>query len=224
MSAAATLTATYNDLESVRQSFEANKGEIAGVILEPVVGNSGFIPPTQEFLEVLTSSCLQAFSGLSICTLKKSAFMTVKIRAIGTSTESALWMPVLHMQCLQVALHLRRYTITAVLVGHAVFATFFLPHMQGLRQICTEHGALLCFDEVMTGFRIAKGCAQEHFGITPDLTTVRCLSPISPCSIRANMTCLHVASIKMVWSSVVRAAYDAAKDCYPPCSQLTRTL
>ena len=50
--AATTLTATYNDLDSVRQVFEANKDEIAGVILEPVVGNSGFIPPTQEFLEV----------------------------------------------------------------------------------------------------------------------------------------------------------------------------
>ncbi|CAL5224042.1 g6664 [Coccomyxa viridis] len=92
-STAATLTATYNDLESVRQTFEANKDEIAGVILEPVVGNSGFIPPTQEFLE-------------------------------------------------------------------------------GLRQLCTDNGTLLCFDEVMTGFRIAKGCAQEHFGITPDLTTL----------------------------------------------------
>ena len=50
--AAMTLTADYNDLEGVRALFEANKGEIAGVILEPVVGNSGFIPPTQEFLEV----------------------------------------------------------------------------------------------------------------------------------------------------------------------------
>ena len=44
--------------------------------------------------------------------------------------------------------------------------------MQGLRDITREDGALLCFDEVMTGFRIAKGCAQEHFGITPDLTTL----------------------------------------------------
>ena len=52
--AAATLTATYNDLDSVRQAFEANKDEIAGVILEPVVGNSGFIPPTKEFLEVMS--------------------------------------------------------------------------------------------------------------------------------------------------------------------------
>lgn len=50
--AAGTLTATYNDLDSVRAIFAANKGEIAGVILEPVVGNSGFIQPTQEFLEV----------------------------------------------------------------------------------------------------------------------------------------------------------------------------
>ncbi len=44
--------------------------------------------------------------------------------------------------------------------------------LQGLRDIATEEGALLCFDEVMTGFRIAKGCAQAHFGITPDLTTM----------------------------------------------------
>jgi glutamate-1-semialdehyde 2,1-aminomutase len=52
--AAATLTATYNDLESVKALFAANKGEIAGVILEPVVGNSGFIVPTKEFLQVCT--------------------------------------------------------------------------------------------------------------------------------------------------------------------------
>ena len=45
--------------------------------------------------------------------------------------------------------------------------------LQGLREVTAEDGALLCFDEVMTGFRIAKGCAQEHFGVTPDLTTVR---------------------------------------------------
>ena len=49
---------------------------------------------------------------------------------------------------------------------------FWVP-AQGLRDLCTEDGALLCFDEVMTGFRIAKGCAQAHFGIMPDLTTVR---------------------------------------------------
>lgn len=91
--AAATLTAQYNNIDSVRAILEANKGEIAGIILEPVVGNSGFIPPTKEFL-------------------------------------------------------------------------------QGLRDLATEHGAVLCFDEVMTGFRIAKGCAQEYFGITPDLTTM----------------------------------------------------
>eukprot|EP00882_Tetradesmus_deserticola_P009189 GHRQ01009692.1.p1 GENE.GHRQ01009692.1~~GHRQ01009692.1.p1 ORF type:complete len:444 (+),score=198.33 GHRQ01009692.1:77-1333(+) len=91
--AAATLNATYNDLASVKELFAANKGEIAGVILEPVVGNSGFIVPTKEFL-------------------------------------------------------------------------------QGLRDICTAEGAVLCFDEVMTGFRIARGCAQEHFGITPDVTTM----------------------------------------------------
>lgn len=91
--AAATLTAQYNNLDSVKALLEANKNEIAGIILEPVVGNSGFIPPTKEFLE-------------------------------------------------------------------------------GLRALSTEHGAILCFDEVMTGFRIAKGCAQEYFGVTPDVTTM----------------------------------------------------
>ncbi len=53
---AATLTATYNDLEGVREVFKQHKGEIAGVILEPVVGNSGFIVPTQEFLEARVNS------------------------------------------------------------------------------------------------------------------------------------------------------------------------
>lgn len=57
--AAATLTAKYNDLESVKALFEANKGEIAGLILEPVVGNSGFIPPTKEFLQGLRDLCTQ---------------------------------------------------------------------------------------------------------------------------------------------------------------------
>jgi len=88
-----TLCATYNDIESVRKLFEDNKGEIAGVILEPVVGNSGFIQPSMEFLK-------------------------------------------------------------------------------GLRELTTQEGALLCFDEVMTGFRISYGGAQQHFGITPDLTTM----------------------------------------------------
>jgi hypothetical protein len=48
-----TLCATYNNLDSVKALFEANKGEIAGVILEPIVGNSGYIEPTKEFLQGL---------------------------------------------------------------------------------------------------------------------------------------------------------------------------
>ncbi|HEY9300068.1 MAG TPA: glutamate-1-semialdehyde 2,1-aminomutase, partial [Phormidium sp.] len=88
-----TLTAPYNDLEAVKALFAENPGEIAGVILEPVVGNAGFITPDAGFLE-------------------------------------------------------------------------------GLRVITRENGALLVFDEVMTGFRIAYGGAQERFGITPDLTTL----------------------------------------------------
>ncbi|WP_026735789.1 glutamate-1-semialdehyde 2,1-aminomutase [Fischerella sp. PCC 9605] len=88
-----TLTAPFNDLEAVKALFEENRDQIAGVILEPVVGNAGFIPPDAGFLE-------------------------------------------------------------------------------GLRELTQEHGALLVFDEVMTGFRIAYGGAQEKFGITPDLTTL----------------------------------------------------
>lgn len=88
-----TLTAPFNDLEAVKALFEQNPDEISGVILEPVVGNAGFIPPDAGFLE-------------------------------------------------------------------------------GLRELTQEHGALLVFDEVMTGFRIAYGGAQQKFGITPDLTTL----------------------------------------------------
>ncbi|QMS88258.1 glutamate-1-semialdehyde 2,1-aminomutase [Nostoc edaphicum CCNP1411] len=88
-----TLTAPFNDLESVKALFEENRDEIAGVILEPVVGNAGFIAPDAGFLE-------------------------------------------------------------------------------GLRELTHEYGALLVFDEVMTGFRIAYGGAQEKFGVTPDLTTL----------------------------------------------------
>jgi glutamate-1-semialdehyde 2,1-aminomutase len=88
-----TLTAPFNDLEAVKALFAENPGEISGVILEPVVGNAGFIPPDAGFLE-------------------------------------------------------------------------------GLRELTQENGALLVFDEVMTGFRIAYGGAQQRFGVTPDLTTL----------------------------------------------------
>jgi glutamate-1-semialdehyde 2,1-aminomutase len=44
-------------------------------------------------------------------------------------------------------------------------------YLQGLRELCTRHGALLIFDEVMTGFRVALGGAQAHYGVKPDLTT-----------------------------------------------------
>lgn len=88
-----TLCAPYNDLEAVKKLFNEHKGEIAGVILEAVVGNSGFIAPDGGFLE-------------------------------------------------------------------------------GLRVITQENDALLVFDEVMTGFRIAYGGVQEKFGVTPDLTTL----------------------------------------------------
>lgn len=88
-----TLTAPYNDLEAVKALFAANPDSISGVILEPIVGNAGFIVPDAGFLE-------------------------------------------------------------------------------GLRLITQEYGALLVFDEVMTGFRISYGGVQQRFGVTPDLTTM----------------------------------------------------
>lgn len=88
-----TLLAEYNNLDSVQKLFDEENGQIAAVIVEPVSGNMGMVPPNPGFLE-------------------------------------------------------------------------------GLREICTANGALLIFDEVITGFRLAKGGAQEYYGISPDLTTL----------------------------------------------------
>ena len=85
-----TLLAAYNDIDNVKALFEANKNEIAAIIIEPVAGNMGCIPPAQGFLEAL-------------------------------------------------------------------------------RLVCSENGALLIFDEVMTGFRLAKGGAQELYGVQADI-------------------------------------------------------
>ncbi|OWW26131.1 glutamate-1-semialdehyde-2,1-aminomutase [Zobellia sp. OII3] len=85
-----TLLAQYNDLESVRALVEANKGEIATIIIEPIAGNMGCIVPSDEFIK-------------------------------------------------------------------------------GLRELCTHEGILLLFDEVMTGFRLGKGGAQEALGIDADI-------------------------------------------------------
>ncbi|MFL6008971.1 MAG: glutamate-1-semialdehyde 2,1-aminomutase [Rubrobacteraceae bacterium] len=83
----------YNDLGAVRELFEREGEAFAAVILEPVAGNMGCVPPSEGYLE-------------------------------------------------------------------------------GLREITSEYGTLLIFDEVMTGFRLARGGAQERFGVSPDLTTL----------------------------------------------------
>ena len=44
--------------------------------------------------------------------------------------------------------------------------------LEGLREVCDQYGSVLIFDEVMTGFRVALGCAQSHYGVTPDITTL----------------------------------------------------
>ncbi len=91
--AADTLTATYNDLQSVRRMIDAHPGQIAAMIVEPIVGNMGCVPPADGFL-------------------------------------------------------------------------------QGLRTLCTTHGIVFILDEVMTGFRVAPGGAQQLYNIEPDLTTL----------------------------------------------------
>ena len=88
-----TLVALYNDPDSVEAFFQANPGEIAAVVVEPVAANMGVVPPAPGFLEFL-------------------------------------------------------------------------------REITEKNGALLIFDEVITGFRLALGGAQEYFHVTPDLTTL----------------------------------------------------
>jgi glutamate-1-semialdehyde 2,1-aminomutase len=91
--AATTIALPYNSIAAVEKAFAERGGEIAAVIVEPVVGNMGCVPPTPGFLEAL-------------------------------------------------------------------------------RDLTARHGALLIFDEVMTGFRLALGGAQQRFGIKPDLTTI----------------------------------------------------
>ena len=90
--AADTLVADFNDSNAVAELFDHHEGNIACVIVEPVVGNMGVVPPHDGFL-------------------------------------------------------------------------------QALRKLCDERGSLLIFDEVMTGFRLAAGGAQERFGVEPDLST-----------------------------------------------------
>src|SRR5690606_12928183 len=87
-----TLTLPYNDFDAATALFDEAGSEIAGLIIEPVVGNANCLPPREGYL-------------------------------------------------------------------------------QHLRALCTKHGALLIFDEVMTGFRVALGGAQARYGVTPDLTT-----------------------------------------------------
>jgi glutamate-1-semialdehyde 2,1-aminomutase len=88
-----TLTADYNNLESVNALVAENKDQVACIIVEPVAGNMGTVPPKEGFLE-------------------------------------------------------------------------------GLRSLCTKEGIVLIFDEVMSGFRVAYGGAQEVYGVTPDMTTL----------------------------------------------------
>ena len=68
------------------------------------------------------------------------------------------------------------HSVAAVIVEPVVGNAGFIPpdpeFLPGLRTLCDEHGAMLVFDEVMTGFRVAPGGARERFGVVPDLTTL----------------------------------------------------
>ncbi len=88
-----TVILEHNDLPAIQSAFAQFDGEIAAVILEPIVGNMGCVPPEPGYL-------------------------------------------------------------------------------QAVRELCSQHGSILIFDEVMTGFRVAAGGAQQLYGITPDLTTL----------------------------------------------------
>jgi glutamate-1-semialdehyde 2,1-aminomutase len=78
------------------------------------------------------------------------------------------------LDAVRVALEANRDRVAAVVVepvaGNMGLVAPRAGYLQGLRRLCTEHGALLVFDEVMTGFRLARGGAQELYGVTPDLT------------------------------------------------------
>ena len=88
--AATTLCAKYNDLESVRAVFKENKGEIAGIILEPVVGNSGFIAPTQEFLEVLGQChCMGTRAGCALFEFLSGFYTGVRSPLVSCCVVSA---------------------------------------------------------------------------------------------------------------------------------------
>jgi glutamate-1-semialdehyde 2,1-aminomutase len=92
-SVADTIVVPFNDLDAMRSAFETHPGQIAAVIVEPIVGNMGVVLPRPAYLPVL-------------------------------------------------------------------------------RALCDQHGALLIFDEVITGFRVGRGGAQEMYGVRPDLTTL----------------------------------------------------
>ena len=72
--------------------------------------------------------------------------------------------------------HFQTHAIAAIIIepiaGNMNFILSSQSFLQGLRDLCDQHGSLLIFDEVMTGFRVAHGGAQAHYGITPDLTTL----------------------------------------------------
>ena len=171
-----TLVAKYNDLESVKALFAANKDEICGVILEPVVGNSGFIVPDQAFLEglrELTKKCAAHAPG-------SHARPPTRRRALPparTTHRASTRLPPCPLVRTSSYARARAHTLAPqpTAAAHARLGgpdAAPLPPVRTLAAVpLRREGALLVFDEVMTGFRISYGGAQKHFGIEPDLST-----------------------------------------------------
>ncbi len=76
------------------------------------------------------------------------------------------------LESLRAQLEVRRNEVAAVILEPANEQLPAVGFLEGVREVCREHGALLIFDEIITGFRYADGGAQEHYGVTPDLCTL----------------------------------------------------
>jgi glutamate-1-semialdehyde 2,1-aminomutase len=95
---------------------------------------------------------------------------------LANSTENVVVAPWNHLEIFEAILAANAARVAAVIMEPVLCNSgCILPepaYLEGVRRLCTQHGALLIFDEVITGFRIDPGGAQKHYGVTPDVTTL----------------------------------------------------